>query len=47
MFCKRHIISLGMYLLDRFLAEMMKTYVEARPTYNMKRAVTVETFDDR
>ena len=36
-FCKRYIISLGMYLLDGLLVEMMKTYMEARPTSNMKK----------
>ena len=30
-FCKKHIISPGMYLLDGLLAEMMKTYMDARP----------------
>ena len=46
-FYKRNMISLGMYLLDGLLAEMMKTYMEARPTSSMKRAGTVETSYDK
>ena len=36
-FCKWHIIIPRMYLLDGLLTEMMKTYMEARPTSNMKK----------
>ena len=36
-FCKRHVISLWMYLLNGFIVDMMKTYMEARPTSSMKK----------
>ena len=36
-FCKRKIISPGIYLLDGLLTEMMKTYKEARPISSMKK----------
>ena len=45
-FCKRHIISPEMYLLDGLLTEMMKTYMEARPTSNMKKGWLCRTSYD-